>query len=81
MEAHVPAAAVVGVVAREAVQLGADGGFEDVPRAAREEVQARAVGTEAHDAAGAELKFPPVRAFGFHETEVADGGVNPAVHA
>src|SRR5206468_4658900 len=65
MEANIPTAAVVGVVAGDDVEFGADGGFENIAGAVRVDVQARAVGADADDAAAAQLDFAAVGAFGF----------------
>ena len=81
VEANVPSAAVVRVVAREDVAQRRDGRLEDVARAARVELEIAAVWPHADDAAAAELEFAPVRALGLHEAEVAAGDVEPAVNA
>ena len=55
-EPHVPAVAVVGVVAGEQVQIRVDGDVVDVALAARDDLQAGAVGADADHAAAAVLE-------------------------
>ena len=52
-QAHVPAAAVVGVVAGEEVERGRDGHVVDIALAARDDLEAGAIGPDADDAAAA----------------------------
>ena len=81
MEAHVPAAAIVGVVAGEHVHEGADRRAEDVARAVAEDLQAGAVWAETYDAAAAMLEVFAIGSHGIHEAEVTTGDVKPAVDA
>ena len=81
VEPDVPAAAVIGVVAREALQLRAQGHFQNIARAVGPGLQTAAVGTEPHHAAPAHLQPGTVGAHGLHEAEVADGRIQPTVDA
>ena len=81
VEPHVPAAAVVAVVAGDHVEERAHGRLERVAGAAGEEVEPRTVGPEPHEPAAAQPQGPPVGAHRLHEAEVADRGVDPAVDA
>src|SRR4051812_8101280 len=81
MQADVPAAAVVRVVAGEAVEPGVDRDLKNVARPARIDLQARSVRPNTDDPAAAELDLLAVGAFGLNEAEVADGEVEPAVDA
>ena len=81
VEAHVPAAAVVRVVAGEHVHQRADGDLEDVARAGGVDFEAGAIGPHADDAAAAMLDRPTIGAGGLQETEVAARDVKPAVDA
>ena len=81
MQPNVPAAAVVGIVAREQIEQRTHSGFENVPRAVRPDLQARAVRTHPHHAAAAHLDFATVRAGRFHESEIANRRVEPAIDA
>ena len=81
VEAHVPAAAVVRVVAGEDVHQRADGDFEDVARAGGVDFEAGAIRTHTDDAATAMLERFAIGAGGLHEAEVATRDVKPAVDA
>ena len=81
VEAGVPAVAVVGVVAGEAVEQRADGGFEDVARADAVKFEPGAVGADAYDASAAQFRGAAVGAFGLAEAEIADRRVEPAIDA
>ena len=80
-DANVPTAAVVGVVAREDVQVRVDADIENVSLAPRVNFHLGAVGPDADDAAAASGERRAVVAVRLGETEVADGDVDPAVDA
>ena len=81
MEAHVPAAAVVGVVTAEGVEQRTHGHVENVARAGGVDLQLGAIGPHADDATAAVLELLAIDAFGFHKSEVAARDVEPAVNA
>ena len=81
MEPHVPAAAVVGVVAGEQIEQRADRRAEDVAGAGAENFQSTAIRAETDHAAVAMLHLPAVGAGRLHETEIAARDVEPAVDA
>ena len=80
-EAGPPAAAVVGVVVGEHLVLGVDRDVEVVARARGVDLEVRAVGAEADDAAAVELGLRPVD-LGDQAVDalVAGGHVEVAVH-
>ena len=80
-ETHIPAAAVVRVVARENIQIRVDARIENVARAPAINFHVRAIGPDAHDAAATPAEHAAIRAHGLGETEVAHGNINPAVDA
>ena len=79
VEPDVPAATVVGVVAGEAFEFRAQGDLQDIARAVGPSFQTTAVGPEPHHAAPAHLQSGAVGTHGFHEAEVADGRIQPAI--
>ena len=81
VEAHVPAAAIIGVVSREEVHLRTDGDFEDVTGAGGVNFQAAAVRAHTNHSAATMLQGAAIRALGLHEAEVATRDVEPAIHA
>ena len=81
VEANVPTAAVIGVVAREAFELRAQGYLQDITSTVGPGFQAAAVGAEPHHAPAAQLQASAVGAHGFHEAKVADGRIQPTVDA
>ena len=81
VEPDVPAAAVIGVVAREAFELRAQGYLQDITSTVGPGFQAAAVGAEPHHAPAAHLQTGAVGAHGFHEAKVADGRIQPTVDA
>ena len=80
MEADVPPAAVVRIIAGENIQQRRDCRLQDVASPARVDLQARAVGPHAGDATTAKLHFPPIRALRLHVAEVPACDVKPAVY-
>ena len=80
-EADVPAAAVVGVAAGEAVEKGIERDVVDVARAGGVELEFGAVGPDARDAAAEQRDLGAVGAGGVVESKIADGDVDPAVDA
>ena len=80
-EAHIPAVAVVGVVAREEIHLGGHGHVVNVPLAVRDEFQAGAVWPHAHDAAAVELQARAVLADGIRRAVIANRDVEEAINA
>ena len=78
-QAHVPAVAVVRVVAREQVHERIDGDVVNVAQAAGDDFQLRAVGPHAGDAAAAKLQFAAILAGRLDEAVIADRDVDPAV--
>ena len=81
MEPHIPAGAVVGVVAGNKIEQRTHGRFEDVAGAAGEDFQPAAVGPHADDAAAAERERSAVGALGVQAAEVTQGCIEPAVDA
>ena len=81
VEADVPPAAVVGVVARENIHEGRNGDIEDVAGAARVELDIAAIGPDPDHTSAAELQFSSVAALGFHEAEITHRDINPAINA
>ena len=80
-DAHVPARSVVGVVPGEKVHVRVDRDGERIAQSGREDLQLRAVGPDAEDAAAPLRKRGAVLALGPVEPVVADGDVDPAVDA
>ena len=80
-EAHVPAIAVVGVVAREEVHLRRDGHVINVALAVRNDFQPGAVRAHAHHAAAVQLDRRAVLADGVGRAVVAAGDVEKAIDA
>src|SRR5262249_27049921 len=81
VEADVPAAAIVGVVAREQVHVRVDADGEDVARAPQDRLEAGAVGPNACDAAAHGNGGPVLGGGGTGHAKIADGDVDPAVDA
>ena len=81
VEAHVPSAAVVGVVAGENVQVGVDAGIKDVAQAPAINLHVRAVGSDADNAAAAPAEHAAIGAHGFSKSKVTHGNVYPAINA
>ena len=81
MEAHIPAATVVGVVAGEDVHLWTDRDLQNVASAGGVNLKAAAIRPHANHTAAAVLKCPAISALGLHESEVAARDVEPAVHS
>ena len=79
-EADIPAAAIVGVAAREEIHERVDGDIVVVAGAGGEELEFGAVGADARDAAALERDLGAVGAGGVVETEIADGDVDPAIN-
>ena len=81
VEAHVPAAAVVGVVASEDVQVWINAGIEDVAQTPAINLHVRAVGPDANNAAAAPAEHAAIGAHGFSKSKVTHGNVDPAINA
>src|SRR5215203_2721219 len=79
MEPHVPAIAVVRIVARNPVEQRAHRNFQDVARAAGIKFEACAIRANAHDAATAKLQLAAVSSLRLGESKVADREIQPAI--
>ncbi len=78
-EPHVPTIAVVGVVASEQVHIRIDRDVINIPLPARNDLEARAVSTDADHAAAAERERRAILADRLLEPIIANGYVNVAV--
>ncbi|MBA2602646.1 MAG: hypothetical protein H0U94_03580, partial [Acidobacteria bacterium] len=79
VQAGIETAAVVGVAAREEIQIGIDRQVVVVPRATGEDLEVGPVGPHADVASSAKLDLLPVGPGGLDEAVIADGNVEPPV--
>ena len=81
MEAHIPAAAIVGVVPAEKIEEGTGWDSQNITGAIGEQFYPGAVRAYADHSAPTNLKFATITAGGFHKAEVTGGNINPSIHA
>src|SRR6185295_9861374 len=81
VEPHIPSTPVVGIVACQGVEQWTDRDFDDVTRAVGEEFEAAAIGPNAHHSAAALAEPPSIGTRGYHESEIANRRVQPAIRA
>ena len=78
-EANIPTATVVGVSTGEDIHERIDRYVVDVPEVVGVHFHLGAIGTDAYDAAAEFGEFCAIRALRIHESEIAQGDVDPAI--
>ena len=79
VQADVPAAAVVGVIACEGIEQWVDRDLQDVASPARVDLQFGPIRTDTDDSAASKLQRPAIDPFGLHESEVPDCQIQPTI--